>query len=94
MILPPVLAVGAGGAGESAQRARLLQAEQAFRKSLDARPDARDVLLGLGQTLIELGRAAEAIPYLQRAVRLAPDNRPAKRALGRAYFQALGFGYA
>jgi tetratricopeptide (TPR) repeat protein len=69
------------------------QAEALFRKSLEQHPEAPAALLGLGRSLIGLGRPAEAIPYLKKLAKVTPDDRMAKVTLGRAYGQALGFGY-
>src|SRR5262245_42815682 len=42
---------------------------------------------GLGQTLLALGRAAEAVEPLREAVRLRPDYTAAHRDLGRALLE-------
>ncbi len=44
-----------------------------------------DAFIGLGRTLIEGGRAAEAMSPLQAAVKLEPDNPAAHFYLGTAY---------
>lgn len=44
-----------------------------------------DAFIGLGRTLIEGGRAGEAISPLQTAVKLQPDNPAAHFYLGTAY---------
>ena len=38
----------------------------------------------LGLTLLRMGRASEAIPALERALELRPDDDLARRALGAA----------
>ncbi len=43
---------------------------------------------GLGQTLLALGRAAEAVDALREAVRLRPDYTAAHRDLGRALLES------
>ena len=41
----------------------------------------------MGDTLLDLQKAEEAIPFLKRAVQLEPKLLPARRTLGRAYLQ-------
>jgi arylsulfatase A-like enzyme/tetratricopeptide (TPR) repeat protein len=43
-----------------------------WRTLLEAQPDNADVLYNLGTALLQLGRAAEAKPYLERFVAVAP----------------------
>ena len=48
-------------------------------------PDLPPALVGLGTSLITMGRSAEAIPHLEKAVKLTPADRMARRSLGHAY---------
>ena len=58
----------------------------AFMKVLDRHyPDSPDVLANVGAFLSMLKRPAEAIPYLQRAVQLAPKDPINVWDLGKAY---------
>jgi predicted Zn-dependent protease len=50
--------------------------------------------LELGDTLLQLQQPEAAIPYLQRAVQLAPSNLDAQGALGRAYASTGRWGDA
>jgi hypothetical protein len=45
-----------------------------YRKSLEAKPDHFTTLHNLGWSLYRLSRIGEAIPYLEGAVELEPDN--------------------
>ncbi|MFA5371687.1 MAG: PA2778 family cysteine peptidase [Sideroxydans sp.] len=59
------------GAGNTAYRMKdLVQAEADFRRSVEAHPDSVAALNNLAQTLSDLGRNEEALPYAQRAVEL------------------------
>src|SRR5215468_8622807 len=53
-------------------------------------PDRADeaIWFGLGRTLLELGRPAEAADALREALRLRPDYTAAHRDLGRALLEA------
>jgi tetratricopeptide (TPR) repeat protein len=47
--------------------------------------------IGLGTSLVALDRSREAIPFLEKAVKLAPKDRMALRALGHAYLEEHEF---
>ena len=59
-------------------------AERHFRGVLE-KAEAPPALVGLGTTLLMLGRFDEAIPPLERALELTPEDVQVRRALGRAY---------
>ncbi len=50
--------------------------------------------LFLGLTMLESKRAKEAVPYLQRAQHLAPQDQQATLGLARAYFETRQFANA
>jgi predicted Zn-dependent protease len=56
-----------------------------FKRAAKLDGEFTDAFIGLGRTLIEGGRVAEAIAPLQTAVRLQPDNPAAHFYLGTAY---------
>ena len=59
------------GAGNTAYRSKdLVQAEADFRQAVAAHPDSVAALNNLAQTLSDLGRDEEALPYAQHAVEL------------------------
>src|SRR5262245_40877393 len=65
-----------------------LEERAARMRELLARDRADEVTwFGLGQTLLALGRAAEAVDALREAVRLRPDYTAAHRDLGRALLE-------
>ncbi|MGA8033262.1 MAG: tetratricopeptide repeat protein, partial [Casimicrobiaceae bacterium] len=68
---------------------RLPLAEAVYRELLASAPDDFDVLQRLGAVCYEQGKAAEALPFMQRAVALRPDAHAAHANLGAAYL-ALG----
>jgi hypothetical protein len=70
---------------------RYPEAETQLGIALRQAPEAPDVLAFLGIVLLESGRAAEAVPVLERAVRVAPTSALAHFGLGRA-LQATGRG--
>jgi Flp pilus assembly protein TadD len=66
-----------------------LEERAARMRELLARDGADEVVwFGLGQTLLALGRPAEAVDPLREAVRLRPDYSAAHRDLGRALLEA------
>jgi len=52
-----------------------------FRAALKRQEDSPDANRNLGTALMAMGNVEEAITYLQRAVRLAPDNAFARKEL-------------
>lgn len=59
------------------------RAENAFRKALALQPDRWQTQAALGDVLVNLDREKEALPFLERAVQLAPQEAQALYALGR-----------
>lgn len=57
------------------------QAERAFRRAVEIRPDWTLPMTGLGSLLVERGQFAEADTLLTRSVELDPQNFPAFAAL-------------
>jgi Flp pilus assembly protein TadD len=55
-----------------------------FEAAVAARPDDPEALDSLGQTLVRLNRAQEAVPRLESAVRLAPSKWSYRFNLARA----------
>ncbi len=60
------------------------QAEAIYRELLAQRPDCADALNLLGVLCCQRGRAPEALPYLERAVQLQPQNAIFQNNLGLA----------
>ncbi|MEX2121004.1 MAG: glycosyltransferase [Pirellulales bacterium] len=58
------------------------RAIDAYRASLDARPDSPDTHVHLGYALKESGRLAEAVDAWMKALELDPGNADARRELG------------
>jgi tetratricopeptide (TPR) repeat protein len=65
------------------------QAIKKFEQAVERDPSAAVAWAGLGTSLVKVGRTAEGITRLQRAIRLAPDMDEAHYMLGMAY-QASG----
>ncbi len=59
-----------------------------FAAAAEAHPDVAEIHSALGATLMALGRAADAIPPLKKAVALSPGDVAIYTQLGLAYFQA------
>jgi len=64
------------------------RAEQAYRKALETDPHAANAANGLGVLLVEPQRAADAVPWLERATAAAPDFVEARLNLGIALQQS------
>jgi serine/threonine protein kinase/Flp pilus assembly protein TadD len=84
-------AVALGGALQL--KGSFLSMPDLVRRSLDLlttavaqRPDFADAHARLGATLLDLGRADEAIASLREAIRLQPDHSAAHSNLARAYW--------
>lgn len=58
---------------------------QDYAKAVQLAPTDVDAVLGLAQSLLELNRTAEALPLLQKAVQLEPENDSAHYLLSRLY---------
>ncbi len=76
-------------AGRQALAQNNLEAAAAeFAKVAETHPDVPEVQSALGAALMALGRPADAVPALKKAVALLPGNVGAYTQLGLAYFQA------
>ena len=60
-----------------------------FEQAVSHYPAFEQALIGLGRTLVALGRPAEALPHLQAALKGNPDNDVAHYQAAQAY-RALG----
>src|SRR5260370_32243043 len=56
------------------------QAEKLFRTAIAIAPDLEPAEVGLGTSLLALDRSRDAVPVLEKAVKLAPSDRMALRA--------------
>ena len=65
----------------SEQNVNLEHAEQLSRRTVDAEPDNANSLDTYGWILHLLGRDADALPYLRKAVRLNPASDTLKKHL-------------
>jgi spermidine synthase len=63
------------------QQQKYPEAAAEFRAALKRQEDSADANRNLGTALVAMGNVEEAIIYLQRAVRLAPDNAFARKEL-------------
>ena len=67
---------------------RIPQAEREFKEALRLRPDMREglhIFPNLGRALVAQGKLSEAIPYLERARELKPEDAALATELGNAY---------
>ena len=68
---------------------RVPEAQAAFLKAIEWQADAPrkdpEAYIGMGDLLVQQNRAAEAVPYLQQAVQIAPRESRAREKLGSAY---------
>jgi Flp pilus assembly protein TadD len=81
----PVTAADFARAGaDSFRKADFGSALARFEAAVAARPDDADAVNNLGQTLVRLNRAPEAIPKFEWAVRLAPGKWAYRFNLARA----------
>jgi len=77
-------------AGEiNRKSARFDKALELFSMAVKYYPDFEDALVGLGRTLVSLGRPAEALPMLQKAIALNALNEVSWYQLSGAY-KSLG----
>jgi tetratricopeptide (TPR) repeat protein len=82
-------------AGERAYDSGNLDAAlQAFQTAAAANPNDPRALNNLGQVLVRLGRAQDAVPYFDRAVQLEPDSWSYQFNRARAYAQLQQWGPA
>jgi predicted Zn-dependent protease len=88
--LDPTNANAAYEAGEIHRKsARFDRALGLFSMAVKYYPDFEDALVGLGRTLVSLGRPAEALPRLQKAIALNALNEVSWYQLSVA-FKSLG----
>lgn len=74
------------GSGACYLRAENLdKAEEVFRAALKHDPSSIDAKMALGETLLALGRSAEAVPLLEAAAKGYPQLRRLQFLLSRAY---------
>jgi tetratricopeptide (TPR) repeat protein len=72
--------------GELQRKAgELDRAVESFGAAVRSDPGFAEALVGLGRTLTSLNRGAEAVPVLERATTLDPDNDVAFYQLSQAY---------
>ncbi len=64
---------------------RAAEALQHFRKALELSPDFPEAALAVGKILVQAKQYAEAIPLLERVVKMQPANEPAHYSLMIAY---------
>lgn len=67
------------------QTQRYRDAENYFRKGVDADPDAYEPLVNLGGVLLNLANFSEALKYNSEAVRRRPQDALAQSQLGMTY---------
>lgn len=60
-------------------------AEACFQRALAARPDYLEALINLSDLLFQAERFADAVPVLEKALGLAPDNDHLRGRLAAAY---------
>ena len=82
--------------GEAAfKRGDYQSALTSYRQALGASPRAAEANARIGEALVKLNRHAEAIQYLDAAMRYDPQNRPEYRlALARCYIAAKKYDEA
>ena len=68
--------------------------ERAFLAGLKVAPNRMDLLMNYGRFLRETGRPGEAVPYMERAVKLAPDTPNTWHSLALSQLQSGAFAAA
>jgi tetratricopeptide (TPR) repeat protein len=68
---------------------QLERADEFFTRAVTAYPDFEEALVGLGRTLVALGKPELALSHLRKAVALNPNDDVAYYQIARAYL-ALG----
>jgi tetratricopeptide (TPR) repeat protein len=90
LIVDPTNANAAYELGEMNRKAGELEpARKLFAQAVTSYPAFEQALVGLARTLIALGRPAEALPYLQTALKGNRENEVALYQVAQAY-RALG----
>jgi len=68
---------------------KVAEAQAAFLEAIEWQAEVSgkdpEAYIGLGDLLVQQNRAAEAVPYLQKAVQIAPQESRAREKLGSAY---------
>lgn len=83
-----VLRDGDADASAAFGEGRFEEALRKFEELRASQPDNPEVLNNVGQTLVRLGRAPEAITHLQRAASLAPGDWMIRFNLAKAHGEA------
>jgi tetratricopeptide (TPR) repeat protein len=73
---------------------RLAEAEEAYRAILGREPENAEVGHQLGLLALDANMPGQAVPILERACRLAPDNPAFQANLGLAYLRSRRFAEA
>src|SRR6185295_1639590 len=81
------LAAKARRGKEAMAAGRFAEAAGLYAEIVRALPGEPGMLLNLGMALAMSGRAQEAVPHLQAALKLRPDLLPASLFLGSAYME-------
>ena len=90
LALDPTNANAAYELAEMQRKAGELEpARTLFEQALSHYPTFEQALVGLGRTLVALGRPAEGLPHLQAALKSNPENEVAHYQAAQAY-RALG----
>jgi tetratricopeptide (TPR) repeat protein len=76
------------------ERGNRERARSYFERALSFAPQNDTILSHYAATLVQLGRASEALPFAERAARLAPNSADAFTVLGFAYYGSNGDGQA
>lgn len=83
------------GLGETYLEAEEMEkAEESYQTALGLQPQDWRALLQMGRLMVQLGRAAESIPYYTMVSELMPDSSLAFNNLGVAYFLLGDFNAA
>ena len=96
-LAPRVVTAETGIAWCSELLGRLDDAATAYKTAIDweaAKPEDPTPYLGLGRVLLKQNGPAEALPYLQGAVRMEPASAEAHEELGKSYSAQNEFGAA
>ena len=64
---------------------RFAEARKRFARAIELQPEFVDALIALGKAATRQADAEGALPHLEKAVRLAPDNEVARYRLAQAY---------
>ena len=64
---------------------RFAEARERFARAIELQPEFVDALIALGKAATRQGDAKGALPHLEKAVRLDPDNEVARYRLSQAY---------